>query len=78
MSRRQPGEVVHETKRGVKVRYLPSQGSTTQYRVTCPHGEGVNARTQADAREDAGLVNEWCVECAADAAEAALAAVRRP
>jgi hypothetical protein len=64
--RRQPGEIVHRTARGVEVRYSPSQGSSVRYRITCPHGAGVNARTQADAREDAALVDEWCVECAAE------------
>jgi len=63
--RRAPGEIISTTRRGVTIRYSPSQGSSVRYRVTCPHGKGVNARTQADAREDARLVREWCDECAA-------------
>jgi hypothetical protein len=63
MTRHQPGDEMHRTRRGVVVRYSPSQGSSVRYRVTCPHGAGVNARTLADAREDARGVDEWCPEC---------------
>lgn len=62
--RRAPGDVVHTTGRGVMVRFSPTQGSSTRYRVVCPHGLGVNDRTLADAREDARRPEEWCDECA--------------
>lgn len=67
MGRHQPGDVVHETARGVRVEYRPSLGSSIRYRVRCPHGNGVNARTVADAREEVREVDSWCVECAAEA-----------
>lgn len=62
--RRYPGEIVRTTAKGVVVRYSPSQGSNVRYRVTCPHGKGVNARTQRDALEDARDPGDWCGECA--------------
>lgn len=61
--KRAPGEVVATTKRGVTIRYSPSMGSTVRYRITCPHGAGVNARTLADAREAAGDPGDFCNEC---------------
>jgi hypothetical protein len=63
-SRRAPGDIVATTRRGVTIRYSPSQGSSVRYRVTCPHGASVNDRTLADAREDARDPSDWCAECA--------------
>lgn len=63
LSRHAAGDIIHTTRHGVTIRYSPSMGSTTRYRVTCPHGNGVNARTLADAREDARRPNEFCDEC---------------
>lgn len=63
--RRAPGEIVHRYARsGVVIRFSPSIGSSVKYRVTCPHGNGVNARTLEFAHEDARCVTEWCDECA--------------
>lgn len=58
------GQIVFEV-RGVRVRYSPSQGSSVRYRVTCPHETGVNARTLADAKDDARHAGDWCSECLA-------------
>lgn len=63
LSRHAAGDVVHTTRRGVTIRYSPSMGSTTRYRVECPHGNGCNARTLADAREDARHPDGFCVGC---------------
>lgn len=59
----QPGDVVSRTARGVEIVYSPAQGARSRYSVRCPHGEFVRARTQAEAREDARDVDEWCDEC---------------
>jgi hypothetical protein len=59
------GDIVFQV-RGVKVRYSPSQGTSTRYRTFCPHEVGVNSRTRADAVDAARHAGDWCAECAAE------------
>lgn len=77
MSRHQPGDVVfRHPGKGTEVRYAPTQGSTTKYRVTCPHGTGVNDRTRRDAEWDARYPEDWCPECRAQDVERRLGPAR--
>lgn len=64
-----PGDTVFETRRGVRVVFAPHSGSSRKYKVRCPHGEFVYARTVAEAREDTREVSTWCVECRVDQEE---------
>lgn len=61
---RHPGDIAHRYRDGREIRFSPSQGSSTRYVVTCPHGGHYNARTLADAREMAAdLKRGDCPDC---------------
>jgi hypothetical protein len=59
------GEIVFVV-RDIRVRYSPSQGSSTRYVTSCPHGKTVNARRKTDAIAEARHAGDWCDECRAE------------